>query len=400
MKILVINAGSSSLKYQLFDMDTKDVLAKGACERIGIDGSKITQKAEGKPEYELVSPMANHGDAIKLVVDALTSAEYGVIKSMDEIDAVGHRVLHAGKYYSESTIVTEDVKRVIRDCFDLGPLHNPANLTGIEACEKAMPGTPNVAVFDTAFGQTMDKSTFMYGIPYEYYEKYAIRRYGFHGISHNFVSQRALEFGNLDKENGKVIVCHLGNGSSISASIGGKCVDTSMGLTPLEGLVMGTRSGDVDAAVVQFIANKENKTVDEVLNILNKKSGVLGISDVSSDFRDLEAAAEEGNERAKLALDMFIYRVKKYIGAYAAVMGGVDAIVFTAGIGENTVIIREGVTNSLGYLGVELDKELNKERRKDERCISTPSSKVKVLVIPTNEELMIAKDTERLVNAK
>lgn len=400
MKILVINAGSSSLKYQLFDMDTKDVLAKGACERIGIDGSKITQKAEGKPEYELVSSMANHADAIKLVVDALTSSEFGVIKSMDEIDAVGHRVLHAGKYYSESTIVTEDVKKVIRDCFDLGPLHNPANLTGIEACEKAMPGTPNVAVFDTAFGQTMDKSTFMYGIPYEYYEKYAIRRYGFHGISHNYVSQRALEFGNLDKENGKVIVCHLGNGSSISASIGGKCVDTSMGLTPLEGLVMGTRSGDVDAAVVQFIANKENKSVDEVLNILNKKSGVLGISEVSSDFRDLEAAAEGGNERAQLALDMFIYRVKKYIGAYTAVMGGVDAIVFTAGIGENTVIIREGVTESLGYLGVEIDKELNKERRKDERCISTPASKVKVLVIPTNEELMIAKDTERLVNAK
>ncbi len=400
LKILVINAGSSSLKYQLFDMDTKDVLAKGACERIGIDGSKISQKVEGKPEYELCSPMSNHGDAIKLVIDALTSKEYGVIASMDEIDAVGHRVLHAGKYYSESTIVTDDVKKVIRDCFDLGPLHNPANLTGIEACEKAMPGTPNVAVFDTAFGQTMDKKVFTYGIPYEYYEKYAIRRYGFHGISHNYVSQRALEFANLDKENGKVIVCHLGNGSSISASIGGKCVDTSMGLTPLEGLVMGTRSGDVDAAVVQFIANKENKTVDEVLNILNKKSGVLGISDVSSDFRDLEAAANEGNERAQLALDMFSYRVKKYIGSYAAAMGGVDAIVFTAGIGENTTIVRKAVTEGLEFLGVKLDDAKNNERSKEERVISTAVSKVKLLVIPTNEELMIAQDTAKLVNAK
>lgn len=397
LKILVINAGSSSLKYQFIDIEKKEVLAKGICERIGIEGSKISQKADGKPEYELVKDMKDHSDAIKMVIDALTSKEYGVISSMSEIDAVGHRVLHGGKYYSASTIVTDDVKKVIRDCFDLGPLHNPANLTGIEACEKAMPGTPQVAVFDTAFGQSMDKKVYTYAIPYEYYEKYAIRRYGFHGISHNFVANRALEVIGLDKEKGKVIVCHLGNGSSISASIGGKCVDTSMGLTPLEGLVMGTRSGDVDPAVVQYIANKENKTVDEVLNILNKKSGVLGISKVSSDFRDLEDAAVNGNEMAKLALDMFIYRVVKYIGAYAAAMNGVDAIVFTAGIGENTVIIRDAVAKSLTYLGVELDEKINSERRKDERCISTSNSKVKVWVIPTNEELMIAEDTARLV---
>ena len=400
MKILVINAGSSSLKYQFINIDTKEVLAKGICERIGIDGSKISQKAEGKPEYACQKNMKDHSDAIKMVIDALTSKEHGVINSMSEIDAVGHRVLHGGAHYSASIVVNDDVKKAIRECFDLGPLHNPANLIGIEACEKAMPGTKQVAVFDTAFGQSMEKKVYMYAIPYEYYEKYAIRRYGFHGISHNYVSHRALEFANLDKENGKVIVCHLGNGSSITASIGGKCVDTSMGLTPLEGLVMGTRSGDVDPAVVQYIANKESKSVDEVLNILNKKSGVLGISDVSSDFRDLEAAAEEGNERAKLALDMFIYRVIKYIGAYAAAMNGVDAIVFTAGIGENTVIIRDAVAKGLSYLGVKLDEKVNSERRKDERYISTPDSKVKLLVIPTNEELMIAQDTARLVSEK
>ncbi len=396
MKILVINCGSSSLKYQLFDMDNHEVLAKGLCERIGIEGSLLKHNPIGKESVELAKPMENHQVAVQLVLDMLIDKQYGVIDSISEISAVGHRVLHAGQKYSDSIVVNEDVKAVIRECFDLGPLHNPANLIGIEACEKAMPGVKNVAVFDTAFHQTMPEKAYLYAIPYEYYEKYGIRRYGFHGTSHAFVSEKAIEFGNLDKNNSKVIVCHIGNGGSVSAVMNGKCVDTSMGLTPLEGLIMGTRSGDIDPAIIQFIAHKENKTIDEMLDILNKKSGVLGISGVSSDFRDLTKAASEGNHRAEVALETYAYRIAKYIGAYTAAMNGVDAIVFTAGVGENNGAIRKTVCEYLGYLGVKLDDAEN-EKRGEDLVISTADSKVKVMVIPTNEELRIAKETEALV---
>lgn len=397
MKILVINCGSSSLKYQLIDMENEEVLAKGLCERIGIEGSNLSHKAAGKEELEVKKEMPNHTVAIKMVMDALVDPEYGVIKDTSEISAVGHRVLHAGTVYSDSIVVNEDVKKVIRDCFDLGPLHNPANLMGIEACEEAMPGTPNVAVFDTAFGMKMPEKASLYAIPYEYYEKYSIRRYGFHGTSHSYVSKEAIKYCELDPEKAKVIVCHLGNGASVSASIGGKCVDTSMGLTPLEGLIMGTRSGDIDPAVVQFICNKEGKDVNEVLNILNKKSGILGMSGgVSSDFRDVQKAQNEGNHKADVAIQAFIYRVAKYIGAYVAAMNGVDAIVFTAGVGENDKPIRGAVCEYLGYLGIEIDPEINKARGK-RVTISTPESKVKVCVIPTNEELSIARETLALV---
>ena len=397
MKILVINCGSSSLKYQLIDMENEEVLAKGLCERIGIEGSNLSHKAAGKEELEVKKEMPNHTVAIKMVMDALVDPEYGVIKDTSEISAVGHRVLHAGTVYSDSIVVNEDVKKVIRDCFDLGPLHNPANLMGIEACEEAMPGTPNVAVFDTAFGMKMPEKASLYAIPYEYYEKYSIRRYGFHGKSHSYVSKEAIKYCELDPETAKVIVCHLGNGASVSASIGGKCVDTSMGLTPLEGLIMGTRSGDIDPAVVQFICNKEGKDVNEVLNILNKKSGILGMSGgVSSDFRDVQKAQSEGNHKADVAIQAFIYRVAKYIGAYVAAMNGVDAIVFTAGVGENDKPIRGAVCEYLGYLGIEIDPEINKARGK-RVTISTPESKVKVCVIPTNEELSIARETLALV---
>lgn len=397
MKILVLNCGSSSLKYQLIDMDNESVLAKGLCERIGIDGSKLTHKPTGKDEYVVEKPMKDHQVAVELVMDALQDAEHGVIQSTDEISAIGHRVLHGGTVYSDSIVVNDDVKRVIREFFDLGPLHNPANLIGIEASEAAMPGKKNVAVFDTAFGMSMPEKAYMYAIPTEYYEKYSIRRYGFHGTSHKFVSGEAIKFGGLDPENAKVIVCHLGNGVSISASIGGKCVDTSMGLTPLEGLIMGTRSGDVDPAVVQFICNHENKDVNEVLNILNKKSGILGMSGgVSSDFRDVEKAGKEGNHLAEVALEAFRYRVIKYIGAYVAVMNGVDAIAFTAGVGENDIQARKLICDALGYLGVKIDDEANNVRGK-ETVISTADSKVKVMLIPTNEELAIARETLALV---
>ena len=397
MKVLVLNCGSSSLKYQLIDMENESVLAKGICEKIGMDGSMISHNPSGKEGFKnRQEAMPDHKAAVKLVIDALLDKEVGVISDMKEIDAVGHRVLHGGKYYSESIVVNEDVKRVIRECFDLGPLHNPANLIGIEACEALMPETPQVAVFDTAFHQTMPQKAFMYALPYEYYEKYAIRKYGFHGTSHRFVSARTIDFLGFDRNNSKVIVCHLGNGASLSAVLNGKCVDTSMGLTPLEGLVMGTRSGDLDPAVVQYIANKENRSVDDVLNILNKKSGVLGISGVSSDFRDLDAAATSGNERAKAALDMFVYRIVKYIGSYAAAMNGVDAIAFTAGIGENDGKVRAAICSYLGYLGVKIDEEENKLRGK-ETVISAPDSKVKVAVIPTNEELAIARETLALI---
>ena len=397
MKILVINCGSSSLKYQLIDMDNESVVAKGLCERIGIEGSKLTHKATGKDDYVVEREMPTHVTAIEMVMEALQDPTYGVIKDTSEIAAVGHRVLHGGTTYSDSIIVDEDVKRVIRECFDLGPLHNPANLMGIEACEKAMPGTPNVAVWDTGFGMKMPEKAYMYAIPHEYYEKYGIRRYGFHGTSHLFVSGEAIKFGNLDPEKAKVIVCHLGNGASVSASIGGKCVDTSMGLTPLEGLIMGTRSGDIDPAVVQFICNKEGKDVNEVLNILNKKSGVLGMSGgISSDFRDIEKAAAEGNHLAEVALEAFVYRVAKYIGAYTAAMNGVDAIAFTAGVGVNDKKTRKNVCDYLGYLGVKIDDEAN-DVRGERRVISAPDSKVKVMLIPTNEELAIARETLALI---
>ena len=396
MKILVLNCGSSSLKYQLIDMENEEVLAKGLCERIGQDGAVLTHKPEGKDKYVKETAMPDHQVAVQLVLDALMDAEHGVITDSKEIGAVGHRVLHAGQKYSQSIVVDEKVKAVIRECFPLGPLHNPANLIGIEACEKALPGTPNVAVFDTAFHQTMPPKAYMYAVPYNWYEDYDIRRYGFHGTSHAFVSARAIEFAGLDPENSKVIVCHLGNGSSISAGLNGKCIDTSMGLTPLEGLPMGTRSGDIDPAIVQFVANKEGKTVDEMLNILNKKSGMLAVSGRSSDFRDLNDGMDNGDERCKLALEIFCYKVAKYIGSYIAALHGVDAIAFTAGVGENDNVVRKMVMEYFDYMGIKLDEEEN-NKRGDDRYISTSDSSVKVLVIPTNEELRIARETQELV---
>ena len=397
MNILVLNCGSSSLKYQLINMDDESVIAKGLVERIGIEGSVLTHKPTGKDKYVVETPMKDHNIAVKLVLDALQDAEHGVIKSTDEIAAVGHRVLHAGEKYIESCLVTEDVKKVVRECFDLGPLHNPANLIGIEAVEAAMPGKPNVAVWDTAFGGTMEPKAYLYAIPREYYEKYGVRRYGFHGTSHSFVSKETIKFANLDPKTAKVIVCHLGNGASISASVGGKCVDTSMGLTPLEGLIMGTRSGDLDPAILEFLCNHENLTISEMLNILNKKS-VLGMSGgISSDFRDLNAAANDGNEIAKVTLEAYAYRVAKYIGAYTAAMNGVDAITFTAGVGENAAWLRPMVAKYLGYLGVELDEAASEKACGVEGIISTPESKVKLCVIPTNEELAIARETLALV---
>ncbi len=396
MNILVINCGSSSLKYQLIDMTNESVTAKGLCERIGIEGSMLTHQPAGKDKYVVENPMPDHKVAIQMVLDALVDPVHGVVASADEIAAVGHRVVHGGTYYSESVLVNDEVKDAIKVCFDLGPLHNPANLMGIEACEAAMPGKPNVAVWDTAFGMNMEEKAYLYAIPHEYFEKYSVRRYGFHGTSHMYVSGEAIKFAGLDPEKAKVIVCHLGNGASISASIGGKCVDTSMGLTPLEGLIMGTRSGDIDAAVIQYICNKEGKDVNEVLNILNKKSGVLGMSGgISSDFRDIGAAKAEGNHLAEVALDAFVYRVAKYIGAYTAAMNGVDAICFTAGVGENDINTRKEVCEYLGYLGVAIDDEANNVRG-ERRIISTADSKVKVILLPTNEELAIARETFKL----
>mgnify|MGYP004661409643 FL=1 len=394
MKILVINAGSSSLKYQLIDMENESLLAKGLCERIGIDGRLTHKPQNGKPVYEADVPFPTHKEAIEAVLEKLTSKEYGVVETMAEIGAVGHRVLHGGIEFTESCVVDDACEAAIKKCFPLGPLHNPANLMGIKACQAAMPGVPQVAVFDTSFGMSMTPEAYIYAIPYEYYENDSIRRYGFHGTSHRFVSARACEI--MGKKGTRVINCHLGNGSSISASIDGKCVDTSMGLTPLEGLPMGTRSGNLDPAILQFIMNKYGYTADEMLNILNKKSGVLGISGVGSDFRDLEKAAKEGNERAQLALDKFAYEVRKYIGSYAAAMGGVDIITFTAGVGENGPDMRESICEGLGFLGVHVDHEKNQVRGK-ETDISAADSTVKVYVIPTNEELMIARDTLALV---
>ena len=394
MKILVINAGSSSLKYQLIDMENESLLAKGLCERIGIDGRLTHKPQNGKPVYEADVPFPTHKEAIEAVLEKLTSKEYGVVETMAEIGAVGHRVLHGGIEFTESCVVDDACEAAIKKCFPLGPLHNPANLMGIKACQAAMPGVPQVAVFDTSFGMSMTPEAYIYAIPYEYYENDSIRRYGFHGTSHRFVSARACEI--MGKKGTRVINCHLGNGSSVSASIDGKCVDTSMGLTPLEGLPMGTRSGNLDPAILQFIMNKYGYTADEMLNSLNKKSGVLGISGVGSDFRDLEKAAKEGNERAQLALDKFAYEVRKYIGSYAAAMGGVDIITFTAGLGENGPDMRESICRGLEFLGVRVDHEKNQVRGK-ETDISAADSTVKVYVIPTNEELMIARDTLALV---
>ena len=396
MKILVLNCGSSSLKYQLIDMETENVLAKGLCERIGIEGSRLKHQPAGKEAVIFDDYQENHSVSVKMVLDALTNPEYGVVKSMKEINAVGHRVVHGGEYFANSVIITPEVIEAIEKCCDLAPLHNPANLIGIHACEEIMPGVPQVAVFDTAFHQTMPERAYMYALPYEYYEKYKVRRYGFHGTSHSFVSKRAAEVAGKPYEDLKIIVCHLGNGASLSAVKNGKSVDTSMGLTPLEGLIMGTRSGDMDPAIMEFIAKKENLDIAGVMNVLNKKSGVLGLSGVSSDFRDIEEAAEAGNERAAKALAAYNYRVVKYIGAYTAAMDGVDVIAFTAGLGENGKSMRKAVCEHLSYLGIKIDDEANSVRGKD-IVISTPDSKVKVMVIPTNEELAIARETLALV---
>ena len=395
MNVLVINCGSSSLKFQLIDSESENVLAKGLCERIGIDGSLTYQPAGGE-KVKSDKAMPTHTEAIQFVIDALTDADTGVVKSLDEIGAVGHRVVHGGEKFASSVVITDEVLKAIEECNDLAPLHNPANLIGIRACQKLMPGTPMVTVFDTAFHQTMPEKAYLYGLPYEYYEKYGVRRYGFHGTSHSFVSKHAAKFLGMDINNSKIIVAHLGNGASISAVLNGKCVDTSMGLTPLEGLVMGTRSGDIDPAIMEFIAKKENLDIDGVMDVLNKKSGVYGISKLSSDFRDLEDAMEQGNKLAAAAIEVFSYRVAKYIGAYVAAMNGVDAISFTAGIGENGPIVREKVLDYLGYLGITLDAEAN-EKRGFDNIISTADSKVKVCVIPTNEELAIARETVALV---
>ena len=398
MNILVINAGSSSLKYQLLNPETGDLLAKGLCERIGIDG-KFTYKpqVEGKKVLDAIDvAMPTHSEAIQAVLNALVDAENGVIGSMKEIDAVGHRVVHGGEAFNKSVLITDEVMQAIEDCIPLAPLHNPANLTGIRACQQVMPGVPMVAVFDTAFHQTMPAKAYMYALPYAYYENDKVRRYGFHGTSHKYVASRAAAMLGKKPEELKLISCHLGNGSSITAVDGGKSVDTSMGFTPLAGLPMGTRAGDLDAGILQYVMNKYNMSIDEMLNVLNKKSGVEGLSCVSSDFRDLENAAAEGNEKAALAQEKFAYEVKKFVGAYAAAMGGVDAIIFTAGVGENDKAIRAMVCEGLEYMGVKLDAEANGVRGK-ETVISAADSKVKVLLIPTNEELMIAMDTAAIV---
>ena len=395
MKVLVINAGSSSLKYQLMDTDTRTVLAKGLCERIGIDG-RLTHKVPAKDlklEFEIAMP--THAEAIQSVLDALTSAEHGVIRSMSEIDAVGHRVVHGGEKFAASARIDADVMAALEECIPLAPLHNPANITGIKACQAVMPSTPMVAVFDTAFHQTMPAKSYIYALPYEYYEKDKVRRYGFHGTSHRYVSARAAAMLGKPIEELKIITCHLGNGSSVSAIDGGKSVDTSMGFTPLAGVPMGTRSGDIDAGIMEYLMNKYNMNITEMLNVLNKKSGMQGISGVSSDFRDLEEEAEKGNARCALARDKFAYETKKLIGAYAAIMGGVDAIIFTAGVGENDGLERAAIASGLEFMGIKLDAEANK-RRGEELVISAPDSKVKILLIPTNEELMIALDTAAL----
>ena len=395
MKVLVVNCGSSSLKYQIIDSDTEKVEAKGLCERIGIDGRLVYQPEGGEKEIT-EAPMPTHSEAIQMVLDALVNPKTGVLKSLDEIEAIGHRVLHGGAFLTESKIVDDSVIEAIEGAVDLGPLHNPANLMGIHACQKLMPGKPNVAVFDTSFGMTLPAKAYRYAIPTEYFEKYHIRRYGFHGTSHSFVSKETIKYLGLDPDNSKVIVAHLGNGASITAVKNSKCVDTSMGVTPLEGLIMGTRSGDLDPAIIDYLCSHENLTAAEMNTILNKKSGVMALSNnLSSDFRDLEDAMNDGNEAAGLAIEAFSYRVAKYIGSYAAAMNGVDAIAFTGGIGENDGSVRADVCANLAYLGIKIDPEKNAIRGKKVE-ISTPDSKVRVFVIPTNEELAIARETVRV----
>lgn len=396
MNILVINCGSSSLKFQLIDSKAEKVLAKGLCERIGIDGSRIVYQPAGGEKEVTESPMPNHTQAVKMVLDALVNDKTGVIKSLDEVGAVGHRIVHGGEKFASSTIINDEVIEAIKECNDLAPLHNPANLIGIDACKENMPNTPMVGVFDTAFHQTMPEKAYLYGLPYEYYENYKVRRYGFHGTSHSFVSKKVAEMLNKPYDSLKTIVCHLGNGASVCAVKNGKSVDTSMGLTPLEGLIMGTRSGDIDPAIIEFLAKKENMTLAEVMNVLNKKSGVQGLTGFTSDFRDIMDAKDKGDERAIKTLEVYAYRVAKYIGAYTAAMNGVDAIAFTAGLGENNCFIREKICEYLGFLGVSIDAEQNSKHGEDV-IISTPESKVKVLVVPTDEELKIARETLALV---
>ncbi|MGN0156963.1 MAG: acetate/propionate family kinase [Lachnospiraceae bacterium] len=397
MNVLVINCGSSSLKYQLISSDTEEVLAKGLCERIGIDGSAISHQPKGGEKVTTEVVMKDHTDAVRLVIEKLTDEKVGVIKSLEEIDAIGHRIVHGGEKFASSVVINDEVMKAIEECNDLAPLHNPANLIGINSCKAIMPNVPMVAVFDTAFHQTMPKKAYMYGLPYEYYEKYKVRRYGFHGTSHDFVSKRAAEILGKDIRDLKIVVCHLGNGASVSAVMNGKSVDTSMGLTPLEGLIMGTRSGDIDPAIVSFIADKENISADDVITICNKKSGVYGLSDgVSSDFRDLGAAAAQGNEKAQDTLETYAYRVAKYIGAYIVAMKGVDAIVYTAGVGENNSDMRAMIGEYLEFLGTSIDPEKNKKRG-EEIILSKESDKVVTMVVPTNEELAIARETVRLV---
>ena len=397
MNVLVINCGSSSLKYQLINSDSETVLAKGLCERIGIDGSAITHQREGEGKVKTEVVMKNHTDAVNFVIEKLTDAEVGVIKSLDEIDAVGHRMVHGGEEFAGSCVITDEVIKVVESCNDLAPLHNPANLIGIAACKEVMPKVPMVGVFDTAFHQTMPKKAYLYGIPHEYYDKYKVRRYGFHGTSHDFVSNRAAQILGKDRKDLKIIVCHLGNGASITAVKNGESVDTSMGLTPLEGLIMGTRSGDLDPAIVTFIAEKEGISASEVIDICNKKSGVLGLSGgFSSDFRDLAEAATEGNDMAKTALEAYAYRVGKYIGAYTAAMNGVDVICFTAGAGENNAEVRALIGQYIGFLGTNIDPEKNKVRG-EEIILSDEGSKVVTMVVPTDEEMAIARETVRLV---
>lgn len=399
MKVLVINCGSSSLKYQVLDMTNESLQAKGLVERIGMEGSILThEKIGAEDKFVLETPMEDHKAAIGYVLEAVADPDHGVVKSMSEIGAVGHRVVHAGEKYAESVLIDDDVIEALEDCIDLAPLHNPPNLLGIAACKELMPNTPMVAVFDTAFHQTMPPESYIYALPYEYYKKYGIRRYGFHGTSHKYVAERAADIMNVNLDDLKIITCHLGNGASVSAIKRGVCIDTSMGFTPLEGLVMGTRSGDIDPAIVNFIADKEGLSQEEINEIMNKKSGVLGISGVSSDFRDIEAAAEEGNERALLALKVFAHKVRFYIGAYIAEMNGVDAIVFTAGVGENDIAMRDIICNDLGNLNIKLDLVKNKVRGK-ELIISRDDSRVKIILIPTNEELMIARDTYKIATS-
>lgn len=399
MKVLVINCGSSSLKYQVLDMTNESLQAKGLVERIGMEGSILThEKIGAEDKFVLETPMEDHKAAIGYVLEAVADPDHGVVKSMSEIGAVGHRVVHAGEKYAESVLIDDDVIEALEDCIDLAPLHNPPNLLGIAACKELMPNTPMVAVFDTAFHQTMPPESYIYALPYEYYKKYGIRRYGFHGTSHKYVAERAADIMNVNLDDLKIITCHLGNGASVSAIKRGVCIDTSMGFTPLEGLVMGTRSGDIDPAIVNFIADKEGLSQEEINEIMNKESGVLGISGVSSDFRDIEAAAEEGNERALLALKVFAHKVRFYIGAYIAEMNGVDAIVFTAGVGENDIAMRDIICNDLGNLNIKLDLVKNKVRGK-ELIISRDDSRVKIILIPTNEELMIARDTYKIATS-